>query len=275
MENIKLTAYRSAIIALVVINFCFACNMEKDVEIPLPPYERQLVVEAYLVPNEPFKLLLTETESYFESVKVPLVEDALVTIRYNNITDTLKYNISFDTLATKIYNYTASSLVPSSPGETEYILNIQDTKGRKVSASTSFLPVVKIDTVEINYREDSLANLLVKFKDDADAENYYRLVINKGTAYTAASTDYSINDRLLNGMQIPLGTRFAFEKGDTVQVRLYHIDKKYYDYLESIENASNANGNPFAQPASIKSGVNGGIGIFTSLSYDQWSIIIR
>ena len=47
-----------------------ACNLEKEVEIVLPAYERQYVVECYLEPGKPFNLLLTKSSSYFDSISL-------------------------------------------------------------------------------------------------------------------------------------------------------------------------------------------------------------
>jgi hypothetical protein len=46
------------------------------------------------------------------------------------------------------------------------------------------------------------------------------------------------------------------------------MEKAYYDYLEAMEDAARANGNPFAQPATISSPMMGkGYGIFTTLNF--------
>jgi hypothetical protein len=252
-----------------------SCNLEKDVTIPLPPYEQQLVVEAYIEKDKPYKLLLTETNSYFDSIKVPMINNALVTITYNERTDTLKNEMAYDLIFSKVFNYKSKGTITKVQGEGEYRLQIQDSAGRHINATAKALPQVNIDTVEWKLREDSLAYLLIKFNDDPAVQNFYRIIINKSRPSSVADTDRLFSDRFLNGQQIPMGTSYRFSYGDTLFVRLYHLDQQYHDYLQSVEDASNANGNPFAQPAIIKSGVEGGIGIFTVLSYDQKRIILK
>lgn len=48
-----------------------SCNLEREIEIDLPPYENQLVVESYVEPGKPYLLTLSESISYFE---IPTLE---------------------------------------------------------------------------------------------------------------------------------------------------------------------------------------------------------
>lgn len=43
-----------------------SCNLERAIEIDLPAYENQLVVESYIEPGKPYLLTLSESISYFE-----------------------------------------------------------------------------------------------------------------------------------------------------------------------------------------------------------------
>jgi len=45
--------------------------------------------------------------------------------------------------------------------------------------------------------------------------------------------------------------------------------------LETIDDAQDSNGNPFAQPGAIVDNIDGGIGIFTFFSYDRDTLIIE
>jgi hypothetical protein len=47
---------------------------------------------------------------------------------------------------------------------------------------------------------------------------------------------------------------------------------QYYDYLNSVENAGSAFFDPLLNPESIKSNINGGIGIFTYYTLGKFSI---
>jgi hypothetical protein len=71
-----------------------------------------------------------------------------------------------------------------------------------------------------------------------------------------------------DGKIFPLITGYRFEKGKKIIVRFFHIEQQYYQYLRAISAADRSNGNPFAQPSTIRSPMEGnGYGIFTSLNY--------
>jgi len=53
---------------LLLVAIAFAsCNLEKEIELELPEYERQTVVECYLEPGLPYTLLLTKSDGFFSS----------------------------------------------------------------------------------------------------------------------------------------------------------------------------------------------------------------
>ncbi|MBK7409342.1 MAG: DUF4249 family protein [Saprospirales bacterium] len=51
--------------ALALLLFS-ACNLEKEIELNLPLYDSQLVVECYLEPGKPFNLLLSRSAGFFD-----------------------------------------------------------------------------------------------------------------------------------------------------------------------------------------------------------------
>ena len=67
--------------------FFTACNLTKEVDIQLPEYTVQPVVECYLEPGKPFRLLLTRSYGFFDPlgldssfISKTLISDAVVTI---------------------------------------------------------------------------------------------------------------------------------------------------------------------------------------------------
>ncbi|TAF32681.1 MAG: DUF4249 domain-containing protein [Cytophagales bacterium] len=252
-----------------------ACNLEKEIEIKLPPYESKLVVECYLVPNEPFRLLLQSSVSYFDLLTLPDVRNATVLIKHRGQTDTLRYGLLVDTLNLKAYNYTSQNLVPAHYGE-DFELYIKDSLGREVRARTTMRSVVPLDSVRWKFREkDSTAFLLMYFFDKAEEVNAYRLTINRNTPSGERKGDFEFSDELFSGQVIPIGTRYEYKPQDTLVLTLYHLENIYWQFLEGKEDARRSNMNPFAQGARVPTNIENGLGIFTALSFDQEQIIIR
>ena len=65
-----------------------ACNsLETNIDVALPAYDRKLAVECYIEAGKPYKMLLTESVSYFEKATIPVVNFAKVYITHAGITD--------------------------------------------------------------------------------------------------------------------------------------------------------------------------------------------
>jgi hypothetical protein len=266
------------LLQLIIISILFtACDLEKDIELDLPSYENKIVVECYLEPGQPYKLTLTESVSYFTEPQAPTVNNALVIITYNGIKDTLKFIPQFDDLTGKFYNYVSETIVPEDY-DGVFTLYVRDLKGREVTGQTKIPVPPTINSVEFIYNSaDSLAFAYTKFNDvDINANDYYRYLVTFDNFKGAEAVDLLLNDRVQStDNEIAVGFRYKLKKGDFIILNIYHMNEDYYRYLESINLAIDANGNPFGQPASIKSNVQGGIGIFTGLNYDRKEFTVK
>ncbi len=278
--------YSLHILALLTILAASACNLEKEIDLELPAYDSQPVVECYLEPGKPFRLLLTRSYGFFDPFGLDssfldrtLISGATVTIAYNGRVDTLENNLSADLAPLKIFNYTGKNIVPSTPG-IEYALRIILPDGKEITGQTIMLPKVVIDSIRVewNPQRDTLARVLTYITDDRTQANFYRRMLNYATLDSLPRQDFLATDRTAQTEIIAFGTGYELKEGDTVINTLYHITKDYYDYLESVRLAVFGNQNPFAQPARIKSNVRGSanpLGIFTCLIYDRDTTIIR
>lgn len=268
----------SAIYLVLIYSILFAffsgCDLEKEIEVPLPEYQSKLVVECYLEPEKPLRMAVSESASYLSSPSIPDVLDAQVSVEFNGQREVLSYKPEVDTINLKAYNYTSEKAVEVVPNA-NYVLNISDTKGRKITGSATFLPLTPIKEVEWKYNKDSLAFLLIRFDDVAATDDYYRIQVHKDSLNKRADVDFTLDDSFTTNNEVTLGTGYNYQKGDIVYVTLFHIEKSYFDFLESIEDAANANGNPFAQPSQIKSSVNGGLGVFATLVYDRRMVVVE
>lgn len=275
-------------IALLVFGVLAAssCNLTKEVEIELPEYASQPVVECYLEPGKPFRLLLSKSSPFFDEISIDsfaqktLLSGALVTISYNGRTDTLSNQLSLEVSPLRVFNYTGQNSVPAAPG-TEFSLYIELPSGQgNITGRTIMLNVVPIDSVksEFSTQADTLARVLTYITDDLSTEDYYRRLLNYSSLDSLPQQDFLVTDRFSTEPLIAFGTGYDVMRGDTVINTFFHISKDYYDFLESVQLAVIGNLNPFAQPSPIKSNVTGTsnpLGIFTCLAYDRKVTIIE
>lgn len=274
------------ILPIAAILFLMACNLTQDVEIVLPDYERQPVVECYLEPGKPFRLLMTRSYAFFDKLGLDstflqntLLDGALVTVTYNGQTDTLRNQLTADIAPVKIFNYIGQNLVPGTPG-TEFVLNIRLAEGGEITSTTSMISVVPIDSVVVEFSAefDTLARLLTYITDDENQENFYRRLLNYKSLDSFPDQDFLVSDRFTQTALIAFGTGYDLVEGDTVFNSIFHITREYYDFVESVQLAVVGNLNPFSQPSPVKSNVRGSanpIGIFAPLVYDRDTTIIR
>jgi hypothetical protein len=154
-------------------------------------------------------------------------------------------------------------------------LIVKDQKGRIATASTKILPIVPIDSVSFEFsKADSQAFALTFFYDNQSTADYYRYVVTKNDASSNTALDYLSDDQIASTSKIALGGPYNLKQGTPVIISLYHITKEFYNFTRSINDAKDANGNPFAQPSVIKSNINGGLGIFTGLSGDHKKLTV-
>jgi hypothetical protein len=256
--------------------FCLiliGCNLEKVIEIELPTFEAQMNVECYIQPNEPFNLLLTKTVSYFEAPQLPVVNRALVVITYNGRSDTLR-NRSLS-INGKFYNYTSNVRAPTQAG-TVFTLYVRDASGKEVRSKTTLLKQVKIDSLRVIWNKtDTLASVLTILNDDPTTDNYYRRFFHRDTLDNKPESDSNFRDLTATNGKLTIGTGYRYKVGDTIIATLFHINKDYYDFQQSVDDARDANSSPFQQPSSLKSNINGGVGIFTAMYGWRDSLIIK
>ncbi len=270
----RLTIIASLLTAcLLLIN---ACDLSKDIEVALPSYENELVVESYLQVDQPYRLLLTRSAGYFDAPGVPLVDDATVVITHNGLSDTLRNEIFIDQESQQIFNYISDN-APSSYDGT-YELEITGPQGDQVTASTEILQQVPIIELElVNRTEDSLVVLLTRIADPTNETNFYRrnLHLGKNVFEGEVEQDFTASDRFLeNDSELVFGTSYKYAPGDTLISTLYHITEDYYEFARSLRSALNSNGNPFVPQESTRSNIVGGIGIFTGFSFDRKTIVV-
>jgi len=263
-------------ISIIILTVSFLIGCRKEIKLNLPVYEPKMVLEFYLENNKTLNCLLQESINYTDTSRFKLIDNALVILSYNGLSDTLFNTFYFDPKFQKVYNYHNPKIFQLQPN-IEYQIYVKDSKGRVMTGKTKLNNVVPIDTLVYNYDASNKAAVGLIFRDARATKNYYRIVaykdatiINDGDVW-----DITFNDNLFNGDQFSFYTGYAFNPGDTVTGRLYHLTEEHNSFTESVNNAQASNGNPFGQPANIITNLTGGIGVFTTLIYSEKKLIIK
>ena len=218
----KLLAF--AAFAAILAGGLSSCNLEKEIEIELPPYQSRLSMECYLEPGQPFSLLLTKTAPYFEPFPTlddrflsNILEDsATVVITHKGQSYALNNQIFFNFATDKFYNYALFAPVPAD-FENDFELRVTTKNGQTITASTRLMPKVPIDSVVVQFAEnDTLARVLTYFTDDPQTQNYYRRMLHQSNLDSIAMQDFVVDDRFVNDGRFVFGTSYDFPVGDTV-----------------------------------------------------------
>ena len=258
------------------------CLPEKEVDIKLPDYERQLVVECLMEPGKPFRMLLSESVGFNDGLDTPFVEGALVVITYNGFRDTLSERFSFDPNGLKIFNYSSNNVVPFDY-TTEYELYVKSVDGREVTGKAKVMRPVTKPNLSLDYNDAGKASLTINWPDFAGESNYYRCYLHRCNAEDpcgpgssgALQFDFTLDDRIGDGEMFTIATLFEFDSTDVLTASVAQIDYPYWRYINSKDDAQSSNGNPFAQPGAIQSTVQGGIGVFAGFQLAFDSIVVQ
>ena len=270
-------------------------SLQNDVNVPLPYYANQLVVEAYLEDNKVPRLTVTESVPYLDDaqaaaagstilplpngLKVQIPTDVTVTLTLpGGRAVPLRFSPGIDETTGKYYTHIGTSRIAARASQ-QFGLDAQDKRGRHITGLAIVPTPIRIDSAKYKFNDlagsEQRAYFLTKWTDPAATTDYYRLMLHKGKPANNSETDTDISDRLFNGLPYAQVTRYRFRRGDTVTATLYHVDSLYYNFRQSTRDARNANGNPFAQPSGIRSTVQGGLGVFTVLVSDKRTVILK
>ncbi|MBF9223569.1 DUF4249 domain-containing protein [Hymenobacter ruricola] len=276
----------AAFLAILALAGC--SNLQNDIDVPLPSYSSQLVVECYLEPGKVPSLAVTTSVPYLSSVLPQVPSDVTVTLIMPNGTSVpLAYSPNFkaltDTTGEKFHSHIGRDPLVARPGDV-FRLDVRDTKGRHATSTTTYLAPIPIDSVEFKFNDktgsERKAYFLTNFRDPATPGDCYRLQLHKGdpipkNLIKSPEVDISLEDRLLNGQNFTVGTSYRFNANDSVTATLYHTEYAFYRFRQSVRDARNANGNPFSQPSAIYGNVEGGVGIFAVLSATRATKVVK
>ncbi len=278
---------------LALILILTSCNLSKEVDIDLPKYSSQPVVECYLIPGQRYELLLTHSNSFFDPLTVDnpaaylaslLETGATIRIMHGNDTIALEEKVELNSQTGFISNYSNEAIVPED-FTGEFSLSITLKNGSIITAATHIPASVGFDSIRVEYNnpEKQRAILFAYYRDDQSSVDYYRRMIHVSSLDSVPQQDYTIDDKINTTENVVFGAFYERRDkkpvvGDTMIFSLYHITEDYYRFSQSKDNANVANGNPFGQPGQIKSNVTGPsnpIGIFTGFVPRRDTLILK
>lgn len=243
---------------------------KSDVNVQIPESPRSIVVEGYITPGYPAELTLTESNTLKDDLVLLAIWNAQVKIS----TDTgtmIAQNILYQKKDRRIVvNYGCRDTVRKG-AHSFFNLNITTKDGRPVQASTKVISPVHIVKVELNDE-----NIVVHHDLVNDTSKYFKLFVanyKHGKPDLAKSLLYDQSQTSNASCVMPLSNYKS--EADSIVVTLLHIQKEYYDYLNSVDNAYSAFTDPLLNPEAIRSNINGGIGIFTYYTVYKASVKLR
>jgi len=283
----------------IIGSILVAC--EKDIDVEVPGSEERLVVEGSIEQGWPPLIFLTRTSDFFEptdlnTLRELTVHDAKVTVSDGTNSFELIEVCSDDIppsllpVITQLVGITTNDIInlglclyttldPNAIGQVgkKYDLLIE-AEGKILTSTTTIPELVFMD--RYFYRDQvglsDLGYLWFNLNDPPEFGNSYRIYTQRqGKDDRFIPADGSVfDDGFFNGLDFEafifgghdLGGEFSgtgyFEQGDVVYVKFCSIDQPHFQFWNSFEIATFNNGNPFAAPATIRSNINGGLGIW-------------
>ena len=284
----------------------FGCT--KSIVFELPEIEQTIVVEATVESGLPPRVILTNSQGYFEAIDSTILSDIFIHDADVVISDGIEsfplQEINFN----GVYIYTSLNFAALGQYGKTYSLSVQ-VNDKSVYSTTTIPQPLFIDSLWFDkyVAYDSLGLIGARFSDPDTLGNCYRWFAQRINSYTynysppfnnvkgtikdsrplppiGSSTD----DKLFNGLSFdfifPRGEDGLLEGpddsdieagfykiGDTILVKSTTTTYPIYLYVRAMENAAVSEGSIFSSPGNLPYNVLGdGIGIFYGygVSYD-------
>ena len=273
-------------ISLIVNSGCL-----KPIDMELEPHPVKLVVASQIIPNnfmivsltKSFSALANPTNDSIKNIgsdfmKGLLVENAIVTVSYQNRTDTL--------FMTSPGIYVSVSELNASNGF--YTLHAKDPfTGQEILATSSILPKVVFDSIIpiVNKlsKDSSVVSVRYSIFDDPGTENWYMVnyytrvkndpkianidinsYFKKGTNKLLADFDL-LSDKTFENNKYSKETLLRGVLGDdSIAVTLSNISEGYFQFLSAYKKSAGLFNALTGEPINYPSNVSNGYGYFNT-----------
>ncbi|MEE1946629.1 DUF4249 domain-containing protein [Pedobacter sp. KR3-3] len=258
----------SRYIGYFLIIGCLFSSCEKAIDLQLENATPDYVIEA-TVSNEAggAKVLISTTKDFKDNNSFNGVSGAQVSIENNGT--------AYSLTETSKGIYQAATLV-GAPGNSYRLL--VSLAGKNYTANCTMPKVVPLDSVYVSQSKYDLNKdnvprtfAVVKYKDPAGEQNYYRFVqyLNNKKEKTL----FTFNDEFTPGQTVNTILNYNnpnddlsidLKKGDDLTMEMQCIDATVYKYFYSLRNGASGNGNN-AAPSNPLTNIQGGaLGYFSA-----------
>jgi len=280
---------RNLIFSIIVLLSLSSCEQNEYI---ISEGESKIVVEGWIEEGEVARVLLSRSIPMNEMVDSSsflkyTIRSAMVIVSDDNDSDTLRLTSASKYLPPYLY---VGNKITGKQGK-KYKLTIR-CLNQTLTAESVIPPSVPIKKVEYTHRnpKDTIGNLTIEFTDLADRQNYYQIATRvEGVDEIFVPCLYgnynsrnfvSPDVRLQISRGITIFPKINFEAhyndGDRIFVRLRTMPKEGFDFWNiwqnEIVNVQNA---VFPANSSLKSNINGGIGIWCGYGQSTVGIVAR
>ena len=283
---------RMKILLFLGIIFLLAFPSCRQDEYIIKESESKIVVEGWIEEGEVARVLLSLSVPMTEEVDSSsflkyTIRSAMVIVSDDSDSDTLRLTSASQYLPPYLY---VGGKIRGKQG-VAYKLTIRYFS-RTVTAESVIPPSVPIKNVEYIRRNptDTIGNLAIEFTDPADRQNYYQIATRVvgvddifvpclyGNYNSRNFVSHDVRLQISRGITIFPQVNFAayFDDGDHIFVRLRTMPEEGFDFWNiwqnEIVNVQNA---VFPANISLKSNINGGIGIWCGYGQHTVGIVAR
>ncbi|RED96585.1 DUF4249 domain-containing protein [Marinoscillum furvescens] len=245
--------FKTILIPLLVL--IAACNGLDEADFN----ERKVVIDGFIEQGQYPVVYLTYSSGFYEPVDSASLQELVLATARVEVSDGENSEVLTLFRNNEVYPpffYRGTDLT-GEPGKT-YHLEVRSEAG-VYTATTTIPKPVDLDSVwiEVDQEVDTLGQLWVQFNDAGLQDDYYRFFTStNGAAYVPAFKS-TLLDRTFDGetyshpvlrqprSALELGDEVLFQKGDTIGVKLCHIDEAHYRFWNTLEQELYLVGNPF------------------------------
>lgn len=280
--------------------FLYGC--ERDIDFELQEEEAKLVVEATIENDQPPRVVLTNSLSFFSQISPQQLASSFVRgaeVYVSNGTRTHKlreYTVPLGGgYSLTYYSTDSSNLATAFVGELNQSYALRIVAGGKEYKANTTIPGYNKRIDSVWYRngppqlDTSKVIVMVKAADEPGFGNYNRYFTSRNGGPFLPGLNSVFDDLFVDGtnyeIQVQAGVDrnatfneddLFFNKGDSVVFKLSGIDKATYDFWRTMEFSYQSVGNPFATPVKVLGNVsNGALGYFGGYASQYRTLVIR